>query len=170
MLIAYYVSLLDIDRKNDLVELDIENLILKIASANSNRSDYLWDVGSGTNWMGYHLSTMFALHEHFLSLPHNFVPSFILIDQPSQVYFPRDILHAPEEIKTYEELSTTIEDFNQTRKIFESAPDFITRTKGEFQISTVEHAPELTREGIPNIHLSGEWRKDKALVLIEWLK
>jgi len=100
VLIAHYVSLLDIDRKNDLVELDIENLILKIASANSNRSDYLWDVGSGANWMGYHLSTMFALHEHFLSLPHNFVPSFILIDQPSQVYFPRDIIHAPEEIKT----------------------------------------------------------------------
>lgn len=120
--------------------------------------------------MGYHLSTMFALHEHFLSLPHNFVPSFILIDQPSQVYFPRDIIHAPEEIKTCEELSTTTEDFNQTRKIFESAPDFITRTKGEFQISTVEHAPELTREEIPNIHLAGEWRKDKALVLIEWLK
>ena len=170
VLISHYVSLLDIDRKDDLVELDIVNLTLKIASANSNRSDYLWEVGSGANWMGYHLSTMFALHEHFLSLPHNFVPSFILIDQPSQVYFPKEVPHTGEEIKTFSELASTNEDFNQTRKIFESASDCVTRTKGEFQIIIVEHAPEITWEGISNIHLVGEWRKDKALIPIEWLK
>ena len=168
MLISHYVSLLDIDRKNDHVELDIVNLTLKIASPNSNRSDYLWEVGSGANWMGYHLSAMFALHEHFLSLKHNFVPSFILIDQPSQVYFPKDVPNAPEEVKTFQELASTTEDFNQTRKIFESASDCLIRTKGKFQIIIVEHAPEITWQGVPNIHLVDEWRKDNALIPLLW--
>jgi hypothetical protein len=168
VLITHYVSLLDVDRKGDLVELDIVNLTLKIASATSKRSDYLWEVGSGANWMGYHLSTMFAMHEHFLSLKHNFVPSFILIDQPSQVYFPKDVPNAPEEVKTFQELASTTEDFNQTRKIFESASNCISRTKGKFQIIIVEHAPEITWEGISNIHKVAEWRKDNALIPIEW--
>jgi hypothetical protein len=168
--IAHYVSLLDIDRKEDLVELDIQNLTLKIASANSSRSDYLWEVGSGANWMGYHLSTMFALHEHFLSLKHNFVPSFILIDQPSQVYFPKDVPKPEEGVKTFQEFASTSDDLSQTRKIFESASDCILRTKGKFQIIIVEHAPEITWEGISNIHLVEEWRGTAALIPSAWLE
>jgi hypothetical protein len=170
VLISHYVSLLDIDRKGDSVELDILNLTLKIASPNSSRSDYLWEVGSGANWMGYHLSVMFALHEHFLSLKHNFIPSFILIDQPSQVYFPKDVPHAPEEVKTFQDLTSTNEDFKQTRKIFESASDCIIRTKGKLQIIIVEHAPEITWQGISNIHLVDEWRKDNALIPKSWFE
>jgi predicted nucleic acid-binding Zn-ribbon protein len=168
VLISHYVSLLDIDRKNDGVELDIVNLTLKIASPTSSRSDYLWEVGSGANWMGYHLSVMFALHEHFLSLKHNFVPSFLLIDQPSQVYFPKDVPQA-EEIRTFSELASTNDDFNQTRKIFEVASDCIARTKGKFQIIIVEHAPEITWQGVSNIHLVDEWRNDKALIPKDWI-
>ena len=167
--IAYFVLLLDIDRKEDLVELDIQNLTLKIASANSSRSDYLWEVGSGANWMGYHLSIMFALHEHFLSLEHNFVPSFLLIDQPSQVYFPKDVPKPKDGIKTFQEFASTSDDLTQTRKIFESASECVKRTKGKFQIIIVEHAPEITWEGISNIHLVEEWRGTKALIPSTWL-
>lgn len=167
--IAHYVSLLDIDRKEDLVELDIQNLTLKIASSNSSRSDYLWEVGSGANWMGYHLSAMFALHEHFLSLKHNFVPSFLLIDQPSQVYFPKDVPKPKEGVKTFQEFVSTSDDLTQTRKIFESASDCVVRTKGKFQIIIVEHAPEITWEGISNIHLVEEWRGTTALIPSTWL-
>ncbi len=169
-LISHYVDLLDIDRKDDAVELDLSNLTLKIASSNSNRSDFLWEVGSGANWMGYHLSTMFALHEHFLSLKHNFVPSFLLIDQPSQVYFPKDFPKTGNGVKTFKEFSSTSDDLTQTRKIFESASDCIKRTKGNFQIIIVEHAPEITWEGIENIHLVDEWRGDKALIPKAWFE
>lgn len=168
-LIAHYVSLLDIDRKEDIVELDIQNLTLKIASANSSRSDYLWEIGSGANWMGYHLSTMFALHEHFLSLRNNFVPSFLLIDQPSQVYFPKDVPNPKEGVNTFKEFASTSDDLVQTRKIFESASDCVVRTKGKFQIIIVEHAPEITWEGISNIHLVEEWRGTTALIPSTWL-
>lgn len=168
VLISHYVSLLDIDRKNDSVELDILNLTLKIASPNSSRSDYLWEVGSGANWMGYHLSVMFALHEHFLTLKHNFVPSFLLIDQPSQVYFPIDVPKPQDGVKTFQEFASTSDDLTQTRKIFESASNCLNRTKGKFQIIIVEHAPEITWQGIDNIHLVDEWRGDKALIPFDW--
>lgn len=168
VLISHYVSLLDIDRKNDSVELDILNLTLKIASPNSSRSDYLWEVGSGANWMGYHLSVMFALHEHFLTLKHNFVPSFLLIDQPSQVYYPIDVPKPQEGVKTFQEFASTSDDLTQTRKIFESASNCLNRTKGKFQIIIVEHAPEITWQGIDNIHLVDEWRGDKALIPLDW--
>lgn len=168
LLISHYVSLLDIDRPDDPVELDIANLTLKILSTGSNRSDYLWEVGSGANWMGYHLSVMFALHEHFLSLKHNFVPSFILIDQPSQVYFPKDVPKTIEGVKTFAEFASQSDDLTQTRKIFIAAADCVKRTKNKLQVIIVEHAPEITWQGIDNIHKVDEWRGDNALIPKSW--
>jgi len=170
VLISHYISLLDIDRKNDSVELDILNLTLKIASPNSSRSDYLWEVGSGANWMGYHLSVIFALHEHFLSLKHNFVPSFILIDQPSQVYFPQDLPKGVEEVKTFAEFESQSDDLTQTRKIFTAAANSMERTKNKLQVIIVEHAPEITWQGIDNIHKVDEWTGEKGLIPIDWIK
>ena len=46
-------------------------------------------MGSGENWVGYHLIAHFALHHWFVNR-HRPVPRFIFIDQPSQVYFPED--------------------------------------------------------------------------------
>lgn len=170
LLITHYISLLDVDRPDDPVELDIANLTLKILSTSSNRSDYLWEVGSGANWMGYHLSTMFALHEHFLSLKHNFVPSFILIDQPSQVYFPKDFPTTMDGVKTFKEFVTKSDDLTQTRKIFIAAANSINRTKNKLQVIIVEHAPEITWQGIDNINIVAEWRGVNALIPIEWIE
>lgn len=168
-LISSYATLLDIDRKEDLVELDINNLTLKITSVNSSRSDYLWEVGSGANWMGYHISTMFALHEHFLTLNHSFVPTFILIDQPSQVYFPKDVPKGIKAIKTFAEFASQSDDLTQTRKIFKAAANCIERTNNKLQIIIVEHAPEITWQGIENIHKVDEWLGEKGLIPIEWI-
>ena len=168
-LISTYVAMLDIDRPTDAVELDITNLTLKILSSTSSRQDYLWEVGSGANWMGYHLSTAFALHEHFSGAKQNPVPSFLFIDQPSQVYFPKDIPKVNKNIKTFEDYSSQLDDLTQTRKIFSAAANCLTRTKGNVQIIIVEHAPEITWQGINNIHLVEEWSGDNALVPREWL-
>jgi hypothetical protein len=170
VLISHYVSLLDIDRKNDNVELDILNLTLKIASSNSSRSDYLWEVGSGANWMGYHLSTMFALHEHFLSLKYNFIPSFIVIDQPSQVYFPKDVPKNIEAKITFADITYQSDDLTQTRKIFKAAAQSLEKTKNKLQVIILEHAPEITWQGINNIHKVDEWINEKGLIPIDWIE
>ncbi|MFT3698261.1 MAG: DUF3732 domain-containing protein [Kofleriaceae bacterium] len=47
------------------------------------------NVGSGSNWVGYHVITLLALHEWFVKQKRP-VPRFLLLDQPAQGYFPAD--------------------------------------------------------------------------------
>lgn len=46
-------------------------------------------MGSGENWVGYHLIAHLALHQWFAKKSRP-VPSFLFLDQPSQVYFPSE--------------------------------------------------------------------------------
>lgn len=46
-------------------------------------------MGSGENWVGYHLIAHMALHKWF-SQRNRPVPRFLFLDQPSQVYFPTE--------------------------------------------------------------------------------
>lgn len=46
-------------------------------------------MGSGENWVGYHLVGHLALHSWFAEY-HRPVPRFLFLDQPSQVYFPAE--------------------------------------------------------------------------------
>ena len=78
---------LDAERPDDPIELDVSELTLRVVG--EDREDYLWEVGSGANWLSYHVATSVALHELFLAQPASPVPSFVVFDQPSQVYFPR---------------------------------------------------------------------------------
>jgi len=47
-------------------------------------------MGSGENWVGYHLIAHLALHKWF-SQRGRPVPRFLFLDQPSQVYFPPEM-------------------------------------------------------------------------------
>lgn len=49
----------------------------------------LGEMGSGANWVGYHVATFLALHEYFVAEGRP-VPRLLVLDQPSQVYFPAD--------------------------------------------------------------------------------
>lgn len=46
-------------------------------------------MGSGENWVGYHLIAHLALHQWFAQRSRP-VPHFLFLDQPSQVYFPAE--------------------------------------------------------------------------------
>ena len=91
-LIDKYVKILSIESKeNRLVHLDPDSsLNIKIEDTKTKNKYYLARLGSGANYMGYHLATMFGLHEFFWQLKQsnkiNYVPSFLVLDQPSQVY------------------------------------------------------------------------------------
>ena len=41
----------------------------------SERDDYLWKIGSGSNWLSYHLSIAGGLQKFLLQLPHSPVRS-----------------------------------------------------------------------------------------------
>ena len=85
--IKHYAKIFEAEYCDDDIQLNIENLTLKFVSG--NREDFLWEIGSGHNFMSYHISTILAIHEYLLTLADkNKVPTFIIFDQPSQVYFP----------------------------------------------------------------------------------
>src|SRR3546814_16643976 len=69
------------------IQLVIEDLTVKVLRA--DREDYLWEIGSGANWLAYHVAMTLALQEVFLSDPTSGVPGLLVYDQPSQVYFPK---------------------------------------------------------------------------------
>lgn len=162
---THYVQKLDIDKPNDVVKLDIANLTLQITSEN-NRKNFLWEIGSGANWMGYHISIMLALHEFFLELHQSHIPPFLFIDQPTQVYFPEKW---PEEDRIEDIEDEKHSDFVQARKIFRALELGMERMRGKLQIIITEHAPVLTWQDVDHINLVEEWRGGEgALIPSEW--
>ena len=161
--ISNYVKMIGVEKPEDQVMLDIENLTIKIQS--DGRDDYLWEIGSGANYMGYHIATLLALHEYFLSLNKSPVPQFLFIDQPSQVYFPE---------KWPEDTSTSIEpcskEVSQVHKIFETLANSLIRTQDKLQIILVDHVEEVTWKGIDGINCVRRWRNGKALLPKDWLE
>jgi phage shock protein A len=168
--IADYARLLKLEHATENVRLNTRELTLQFKPL-SGRTDFLWEVGSGQNWVGYHVAGLLALHEHFISLNQNPVPRFLVIDQPSQVYFPEawpTMEKAPEE-PSKKDVSP---DIDGVRRIFSALSSFFDAVAGQFQIIVTEHAGSITWDGIPNIHLVGNWRQghDEFLVPAAWQK
>ena len=78
---------MDAEWPDAAVRLNIHELTVQVSRG--NRSDYLWEIGSGANWLAYHIAVTLALQKFFLEQPHHPVPGLLIYDQPSQVYFPR---------------------------------------------------------------------------------
>jgi len=164
-----YAKILGVERPEDPIDLDITNLTIKILSPSNQRKDYLWEIGSGANWMSYHLATLMALHEYFIRLDVNPVPQFLVLDQPSQVYFPErwPLDPNPKNPMTNQEKPTS-DDVARTRKIFEALSEGFLRTSGKLQIIVIEHADTITWDGIENINLVERWRDGNALIPPSW--
>lgn len=180
-----YVQLLPIEeRENRKVLLDPnKSASIKIEDTKSGNITFLSKLGSGANHMCYHLATLLGLHEYFLKLPEtsktNYVSSFLVLDQPSQVYFPENF---PENVNLKENskeknVKKISEDILNTAEIFRTCSKFMKRTDFETQIIILEHAPQSTWENIEGIHLVEEWRGDikipnsnfNALIPENWL-
>lgn len=160
-----YAQTLGLERAAEPAVLSIPDLTVKIGSVASRR-DFLWEVGSGENWVGYHLAVLLALHEYFLSMKHSPVPSFMMVDQPSQVYFPEDW---PEDKKQIVDRGSN--DIQALRRIFSVLSDAIARAGGDFQLIITDHAGAIAWEGMHKVHVVGNWRDghDEFLVPKSWL-
>lgn len=173
-LIGKYVILLPIEEKyNRKVYLDPDqSLNIKVEDTTTKNVYFLSRLGSGANYMGYHLSTLFGLHEFFHDLKEtnkpNYVPSFLVLDQPSQVYYP-------EEFKPQEDGKGS-KDIEDTRKIFETCAAFMSNTDNEIQLIILEHVPKSTWENLNDevFHLVMDWRGEEgeedydALIPQDW--
>jgi hypothetical protein len=156
---------LDTERPDDPVQLIINDLSLKIVGR--EREDYLWEIGSGANWLSYHVALSLALQQLFLSGPSYPVPSFLVYDQPSQVYFPKRLADRGEAEDS--DPKWRDEDREAVKKVFQVLASAVGQADGRLQIIVLDHAAENVWGDISGITLVEEWREGRKLVPVEWL-
>lgn len=162
-LVQPLVPTLDAERPEDPVSFSIQDLTLRVASR--DREDYLWEIGSGSNWLSYHLSLAVGLHKFFLQLPHSPVPSFLIIDQPSQVYFPKELTPAQ---RAGDEEPYQDEDVTAVRKIFAMLAEAVRDTSGRLQIIVLDHATDTVWGKVDGLNVAAQWRDGAKLVPDNW--
>lgn len=158
------IPLLDAERPNDPVLLSDSELTIRVRG--SDRDDFLWEIGSGSNWLSYHVAVTLGLQEYFLNLRDCPVPGFLVYDQPSQVYFPRRLAERPDDQP--EEPTLRDQDVEAVRRIFSGMATAIAQTKGKLQIIVLDHASETVWKSIPLIHQVEDWRDGRALIPSDW--
>lgn len=157
---------LDAERPDDPITLSIDDLTIKVKGV--DREDYLWEIGSGSNWLSYHIAVTLGLHQFFMNLKVSPVPGFIVYDQPSQVYFPKR-LAAREGEEDLDPKFVKDEDIDAVQKVFSTLSAAVGRSKGALQIIVLDHAAEDIWGGLENVHLVEEWREGKKLVPLAWV-
>lgn len=163
---ARLMPLLDSERPEDPVSLEIDDLTVKVTGS-TNREDYLSEIGSGSNWLSYHVAFALALQQYFLSLAHSPVPGFLVLDQPSQVYFPKKLVIRDGE--TPEEPQLRDEDIEAVRKVFTTIGHVVEATQGRLQVIVLDHAPREVWDRITTVVAFEEWRAGMKLVPSEWI-
>ncbi|MEA5008170.1 DUF3732 domain-containing protein [Clostridium tyrobutyricum] len=161
------IPLLDSERPNDPIKIDYKNLTV-IVSSDDGRDDYLWEIGSGSNWLAYHIAVTLAFQVFFSNMAMSSVPNFIVYDQPSQVYFPQK-LAAKEDDKDIDP-KLDDEDRIAVEKIFKTMASAITMGNKPMQIIVLEHADESVWGNVEKIHEVCEWRgENQKLIPEEWI-
>lgn len=121
-------------------------------------------TGGGENHLAYHLSALLALHL-FAAKNNRPIPSFLLIDQPTQVYFPS--------AQIYKEADGSIKkteadaDLAAVRHLFELLLKFAEEDAPGFQLIVTEHA-NLREQWFQDSLVEEPWNKPPALVPDDW--
>lgn len=157
---------LDAERPDAPISLEPDDLTVRVIG--QDRVDLLSEIGSGSNWLSYHIAVMLGLQQFFLSLEHTPVPSFLILDQPSQVYFPKKSVTRDNE-NVEEPAFTNDEDIEAVQKAFKVMGEVVGRSEGQLQIIVLDHADSSVWGNIPNIVEVEEWRNGRTLVPAEWL-
>lgn len=142
------------------VQIDLDRLTIVADTPGSPAYMDRGEIGSGMNWVGYHLTAYLAL-QRFFSEQQRPVPSFLILDQPSQAFFPRD----RETGGDLDELTDT--DRENTRRLYELTFQIVQQLAGRIQVIALDHADfedEWFAESVVQ-----RWRGGEALIPRSWL-
>ena len=142
---------LDIEAEDAIVYFDSKRMQIYSISREEEKYVPLDQMGSGANWLGMHLLIHFALHKFFVKNDRP-IPHFLMLDQPSQIYFPSD----GGECKDVDAVKRTI------KFIFDRTNEM----NGEFQVILTEHAnfnePEFQQ------YVVQSWYNGEKLIPEDW--
>jgi hypothetical protein len=163
------------DILNHLKTLDVESKYRKVAPkfsvkdlnisvlSNDNHWHFLAEVGSASNWVSFHLALMCSLQKYFLEQNTSCVPSFVIFDQPSQVYFPKIKGDNVENDPQYED-----EDVVAVKSMFKTLAKSVLANEGAWQCIILDHADSSIYGDLEGVHEVAEWRKGEKLIPKEW--
>ncbi|MBD7958643.1 DUF3732 domain-containing protein [Microbacterium sp. Sa4CUA7] len=115
-------------------------------------------MGSAENWVGYHLVAHLALHEWFVNHGRP-VPRFLMLDQPTQAFFPEEIVDAAEDEDA---------DWEAVRRQFVLLRDVVSNLNGGLQIIVCDHA-NLSEQWFQDA-IVDNWRNGIAFIPTGWLE
>jgi hypothetical protein len=121
-------------------------------------------TGGGENHLAYHLSALLALHL-FAAQNNRPIPRFLLIDQPTQVYFPSEQIYRDADGSVQKTEADA--DLNAVRRLFDLLLKFTQEDVPGFQLIVTEHA-NLRDQWFQEALVEQPWTKPPALVPEHW--
>ena len=125
-------------------------------------------IGSAENWLGIHIATLLSFHKFFVENERP-IPRFLVLDQPSQVYFASE-----DDYATYKQMEGRVEDMAvadhdaaKVSKLFNLLFRFCEELDNNFQIIVTEHA-NLDQEEFRNALIEAPWTDGRALIPNHW--
>jgi len=154
-----YSSNLELEHANSQLRLDIKNLT--VIADTMDGPVPLYNMGSGENWIGYHVIAHLALHKWFRQKGRP-VPGFIVFDQPSQAHYPSD----RDNEGSLEGLRD--EDQKAVLNLFELISKVAKELEPDLQIIVLDHA-DLKRPWFEDAVVE-RWRNGRKLIPDSWIK
>ncbi|NRB64452.1 MAG: DUF3732 domain-containing protein [Saprospiraceae bacterium] len=152
---------LKLEHSEHPIRLDLKKLTVVAETPNGRIP--LHQIGSGENWVGYHLVTHLALAKWFIN-QNRPVANFLFFDQPSQVYFPSDIA-----IKGQLSEIENDEDREAVKTMFKWISDKVKlELNNKVQVIITDHA-DIDEPWFQNAVRDNKWRGDYALIPKEWI-
>ena len=152
-----YSQGLELEHRGSQLRLDIRNLT--VVADTLNGPVPLFRMGSGENWVGYHVLAHLALHKWFRQKDRP-VPGFIIFDQPSQAHYP------PEQDADGSIDALADEDRTAVLQLFKLVSDAAAELAPNLQIIVLDHA-DLKREWFESAVVE-RWRQGEKLVPPSW--
>jgi len=153
-----YASRLQLEHSENSLRLDRKNLTVVADAVDGPLS--LPQIGSGENWVGYHVAAHLALHKLFRNRERP-IPSFLMLDQPSQAHYPPD--RDVGEITGGED-----EDQAAVARLYNLLLDYCKSLAPTMQVIVVDHV-ELLQDWF-RASIVERWRDGIKLVPMSWLR
>lgn len=160
--VTQYIQKFEAEFRDFPAQFDLANIT--IVFSRPERPVHMSRTGGGENHLAYHLSALLALHL-FAVKNNRPIPRFLLVDQPTQVYFPSE--------QVYKEADGSIQkteadaDLKAVRRLFELLLKFTQEDAPGFQLIVTEHA-NLREQWFQDALVEQPWTKPPALVPEDW--
>ena len=148
---------LDLEHSESPIGFDMKNLT--VIAYRESGPIRMSQMGSGENWMGYHIITHLALHKWFAE-KNRPVPGLLMFDQPTQVYFPSE----PRADRSLEELPD--DDRAAVKRLFEFIFEITAVLSPKLQVIITDHA-DLNEDWFQSA-VKERWRSGVRLVPASW--